>query len=360
LSANVKTVNFIDNLLIDLQALPNFKNREFELKLTGIAGRLKAHEVQLLREWFDEQIKKDNYNETLLFAVFILLTICYRRSKDRSRLQSVIEQVGLIFSENPFYWHVLSMLKKELDKFEESLLLAKKAMEELPKHAGVIHNYVESIVIAKEHGYSLSDVELLEAYEKLVQLISYSDYPKYFCTQGRFLAVMGKYAEAKVSISIAVDKEDSTREDYAIRINEYQSHLMRIQTMEFKSIIEQELSKTKEDIREKKQELDSSLRIQREELDKQVQGIKSENLQTLGFFVAIISFTIGSINLLKERTFLESSFLILILTSSLTLAYVGFSLVFQFNMKKGKQTAIISVLAVLIIIGSILGNHYLK
>lgn len=372
----------IQHLLQKLELLPSHRTREFETILTEMAKESRTEEVQQLREWLHRYIENEGFNRDQLFAGFVLLNIYYRRRKDRSKLKELVDIAGPQFQHYPLYSHLLSLLYKELEDHEKSIYLSREAMEKLSDHPGVVHNYAESIIKAKEENYPITDQELNEAYEALKPLLIYSNYPKFYCTQGRFLAALGKFSEAKAAIMEAIDKEDSESSDYAIRINDYQSILIRVQTLEFNSMVHEKLSISEQNTlqlkgqietsfqeqkraiddsqRDHREDIDRSIIIHKQEMDKSLQEMKSENLQMLGFFVAIISFTIGSINLLKEKSFLESALLILILAGSLMLVYVGFGVLFNLNQQKFKRVIYFSLISIILIASSFIGYFYLK
>lgn len=54
-------------------------------------------------------------------------------------------------------------------------------------------------------------------------------YAKYYCTRARIQALQKNYREAERDINLAIDKEDSQRKDYVIRLLGYQYHKTMIQ-----------------------------------------------------------------------------------------------------------------------------------
>ncbi|WP_258756453.1 hypothetical protein [Cytobacillus firmus] len=222
--------------------------------------------------------------------------------------------------------------------------------QKLPNQVGVLHNYAEAIIQAKENGLMISQEELQEANHIINRVIHLSPrYAKFYCTRGRILAAFGKFHEAKTAIRRAIDMEESTKKDYAIRINDYLYHLSRIQTNEFSQVFSEKIALTEKSFDEAKAEIDDS-----------ISKLKTENLQMLGFFTAIISFTIGSLNILGNKNFLESALLILILSGSLVLAFVGFGLLFQSKIQHPWRTVAISLLSLFTIAGSLAAYYFVS
>lgn len=62
-----------------------------------------------------------------------------------------------------------------------------------------------------------------------------------------------------------------------------------------------------------------------------IEEMKRQNLQMLGFFTAIISFTVGSIQIVKSQPFISAVLLLLVLAGILLVIYAGFSYVMFSN-----------------------------
>ncbi|SFB19930.1 MULTISPECIES: hypothetical protein [unclassified Bacillus (in: firmicutes)] len=341
----------IDGFLQKLDHLPDYKEREYEVRLTNLSLELSVLDFKDLREWLNNKYLQIDNEDEKLFAVFNVLCSYSRRKKDTSVFKQVVEESGSRFVGYPLYPHILSLLYKEMGELERSIQSAKEATIELNNQVGVLHNYAEAIVHARENNLAISDEQIKEAFEIINRVTGRLDpfYAKFHCTRGRILAQLGQYTEAKKAILKAIDEEESSKSDYSIRINDYQYHLIRIQTSEFNKSFHGKLEST-----------EKSLENQKKDIEKSMQNLKTENLQMLGFFVAIISFTIGSLNILEGKKFLESGLLILILMGSTVLAYIGFGMLFSVQVRNKLTTIIVSSLAVLVIIGAFSGYYLLK
>jgi tetratricopeptide (TPR) repeat protein len=341
-------VEFVDSL-------PEVTTREYEIKVVEFGVHLTPSEcknlVLLLEHRYDEHETVRNID--IRFAAFFALCNYYRRMKHISQFKHLIDTYGNEFLDYALYPHLVSILYKQfetLSGLEQSIIYAEEAVTQLPNQVGVLHNYAETIICVKEQGGNVTEEKLTEAYQTINKVIYISnDYAKFYCTRGRILAALGKISEAKEAILQAIDKEDSTKPDYSIRISDYQYHLIRIQTIEFSKLLSNKVEVTETNLNKTKMEVEQSLN-----------KVKTENLQILGFFTAIISFTIGSINLLAKQSFIEAAFLILILTGALLLGYAGFSTLIQSKIANIRITLFISFIGLFLIVGSFLGYHYLK
>ncbi|MGD6942456.1 tetratricopeptide repeat protein [Cytobacillus gottheilii] len=340
-------------LLQEMEVLPDHKTRDFELKLTKMAEGLEDSEYHELHTFLSQNIYTTAESKDILFSIFVLLATYARRMKNISQFKDLVEVYGEHFVDYPLYPHILSLLYKEIgtnEAIEQEMAFAREATQKLPNQVGVLHHYAEAVVNSREQGLAVSTQDLEEAYQTINRVVHLSPrYAKFHSTKGRVLAALGKYAEAKDAIRKAIDMEESTKKDYAIRINDYLYHLNRIQTNEFTDMFSEKITVTEKSLEESKVEVEES-----------ISKLKSENLQMLGFFTAIISFTIGSMNLLENRTFLESAFLILILSSSLVLAFVGFGFLFPVKKTNRRSTIWVSLAAVVTIIGSFLAYYFIK
>ncbi|XXM71454.1 tetratricopeptide repeat protein [Lysinibacillus sphaericus] len=340
-----------------VSTLPNRKLRKYETGLAQYASnKLTKHECAILTDWLkqstDRNEEANDPENPILFSIFFVLCIYARRMKNHSTYKNLIQDYGEFFEGELLYPHIVSLFHKQYDTPEDMELAihyGRMAVENLPHQVGVLHSYVESVVAAEERGLDIDQAIVGDAREKMDQIIRMDNqYPKFYCTKGRLLAVLKQYREAKTAIHKAIDKEDSSSTDYAIRLNEYQSHLSRIEAAESSSLILDELEKTRSELEESKLELEISM-------DK----MQKDNLQSIAFFVAIISLTIGSFNLIGNKPFLDSAFLIMILTGCILIGYLSLGMLLQQKKSPWKHQVFILLIGLLLIAGP-LYSHYLS
>jgi uncharacterized membrane protein YphA (DoxX/SURF4 family) len=335
--------------------LPDMNKIYYELDLTNYAAKnMRASDYDEILAYLNSCIANRKQNQPLgniLFSSFFLLCIYSRRMKNYSVYSTLLKDYGKYFDEHPLFPHIQSQYHKNFhspDHMKWTIEYARESVENTPLHIGVLHNYVEAIVTAKENHLEISDSLWQDAQLKMNQVAKHNLYAKFHCTRGRLLALLGKYAEAKLAIHEAIDQEVSTSKDYAIRVNEFQAHLMRIQTMETATSILTQLENTQKEFEASKNEMHTSM-------DK----LQKDNLQFLGFFVAIISLTIGSLNIIGDKTFIETALLILILTGSIILGYVTLGFLFNTSKSSKYPQMIALFIGILFIVGSILVHYFM-
>jgi len=149
----------------------------------------------------------------------------------------------------------------------------------------VLHNYAETIATAMEEEVIQDSAHIDDAIDHIKKSISLAPkYAKYYCTYGRLLALKSQIAKGLQLIRKAIDLEDSQKSDYAIRIGDYQAYHSKLIFMQH----------------------------------------TTRNLEFLGFFAALVSFIIASIQILGKQPFEEATQLIIVLNGCLLCAFAGF------------------------------------
>ncbi|MBM4761350.1 hypothetical protein [Bacillus sp. B15-48] len=300
-------------------SLPEDTARKFETAIADWSLEHAKTQSELLYNLLEGKMIVYHENPTSIrFTAFASLCVYLRRLKDGSKHQALFEKYGHEFVSFKLYPHLCSMMYRELrtmDSFSLAVEYAEEAVRRLPEQEGVLHNYAEAVIVAAEEGLELEPAYLSRAEKDLRKAMFISPkYPKFHCTKGRLLVLKKKYKEASESILKAIDLEDSDKPDYILRINDYQNYLANIRN-------EQLNAKMEESIHE--------LTVSKETLEKSLESTKTENLQMLGFFIAIITFTIGSFNLVKLDKVLDTVFLLFVLTGCLIISYVAFTILFS-------------------------------
>lgn len=261
----------------------------------------------------------NNNDDHISFSAFYGLVVYFRRYKIFSELEKIVGTYGNHFDSKPLFNVAMCTIYRnkgsELD-LQLALEYATRALERCNNHQGILQTYADTVAYILEQGYNISS-EILEKAIHCVNkaIIIDANYPKYYCTIGRLLIYKNEYIQAKHYILKAIDLEDSTQTDYAIRIADYQNYLQRCYTNE--SIYKINISV--ENALNKITETKSSV-------EEQIEKEKITYLQFLGFFTAIISFILTTIQLSINFEVIEASALIIMLLGVLIIAMTMFSI----------------------------------
>ncbi|MDJ0900246.1 MAG: hypothetical protein QNJ55_15690 [Xenococcus sp. MO_188.B8] len=309
------------NDFIDLfKNSPNEDTREFEMLLTLLAIE-NTNVFPLCQEILDDR----NQDQKIRYAAFFTLCNYHRRYKNPSKYNDLLESHRNEFQSHSTYNHLYSMFLQQRNKNQDlikAIYFAEESISKAPKHPGFLHNFSHAVVTAVEEGVipseqSKDQLALAKKYLKSAIQIE-PDYAKFYCTKGRLLAIQGFFVKAKGDIRIAIDKEDSLREDYALRITDYQSYLMRIQLQEVSKELGRKLKDTSN-------ELLSELQSERRSLNKRVDQERVRSVEFLGFFTAVISLIIGGIQISQRQDIVESAQLMIVFTGTLLIAFSSLS-----------------------------------
>lgn len=356
----------IEELKIFFKNLPDEMEREYEIKLTRLVT---SNQKQQFEEWLKQLIESEE--DSIAYASFVCLNIKFRRSHDYSKLDLLINGERSRFNHHVSFSHMelLSLIdnSKRIPTLDE-LQQGKEDISKMPRNAGVLHLFADLVATYFEnrdtHSEGENDVEphygvidrvewLDKAMSSVERAIQHQNYAKFYCTRGRILALRGYYQEAMRSIKDAIDLEDSSVSDYAIRVGNYQYHklsiLARMQNKELRSSLEQ-YKKGMDDANEKIQK-------NLEETTKKLESSTIKNLEFLGLFAGIISFTVGGISIassMADRSFTGAAALILILMGALLCVFASFGVVLH-GIEKGKiaRNAIVFVGGGIIVFGGL-------
>jgi tetratricopeptide (TPR) repeat protein len=167
---------------------------------------------------------------------------------------------------------------------------------------------------------SSEDLKVLdEAIAMILRAIAIrKNYAKYYFTLAKLYRLTGQFALAKENIRRAIEKEDSTQTDYALRINEFEILNSRIDLerdirdeVDALTEMQAEFAEMKADIEKSKSEIEKS---------------KFDILSFLGFFTGIISFILGSFQLGGGLEFSQRVQLMAVLLCCLMIAFSVFRL----------------------------------
>ncbi|CBH20519.1 membrane protein of unknown function [Acetoanaerobium sticklandii] len=303
------------------------KEREFEIQIGNL---IKLEIDKYLENVFDRILLDSNFSYKVKYASFYSLCTLYRRNKEYSKYHKLIDSYTKDFQTQYTFPHLKSMCLREIISLrkigynldlKDSINLAKEAKNNLPNNIGVLHSYAVVVAMAfEEELYDINNEEnkkeLYDAIEIAQRIINKEDFAKFYSTYGRLLCIDGKYDEAKKNIRNAIDKEDKDKLGYALSIGDYQTQLLNVEFKKSKN----EFSDIKKLLENKVEGVKTDIIEAREKLENE----KTNNLEFLGFFTAIISFTIGSIQIANGQDVRDAARLIVVLAGSLLIVLGGF------------------------------------
>lgn len=341
-----------------LDALPSEIEREWELRLTRLIENASNRTDDLERIFRMESITAEHEPEFVRFAAFFAYCTYHRRQGNISELGLLLRKYDE-FEPHPMFPHLQALHAKRIDTQKSYQMAVDYARETINRvgsdHPGATHSLATAIVDVLEEEKSnvlARDREnLLEEAEKHAELaIDQSEYPKFMTTYGRILALQGEYDEGVKQIHRALDMEDASKDDYAIRVNTYRSHEFKM----FLNKYTEKISKDQQEIREKQETLNEEIDTAIEELDTirsksetRLQEIQTQTLQFLGFFATLLAVIVSSINITTSFPLPEAASLILVLTGGLLAAFGGFTIVLPIDDVERKSIALFAMGTVL-------------
>lgn len=335
--------------------LPREESRAFEEAITHrvTAGGQKFSAEACRNILEDRQDSHDESDRHVAYCAFFALATHLRRVKSYTKLEELVDHHGHQFEDRGLYPHVLSLLHKGKSQLEQALQYGKEAVLRMPDHQGVLHSFAETVVLCEEAGFELDEDDRDKARRAAERVIARSpQYAKYHSTLGRLQAMDGRHAEAKESIRRAIDLEEPDQRDYAIRLTDYQALLSNVQVKQFGCVLDEFRERVSEIDRTLQQRVDQAteeLSETRSEMASALEELKKENLMILGFFTAIISVTIGSIQLLERQPFMEAAMLIIVLAGALLSVFAGFTGLFSEGRRDWLRTAAFFISGVVLI-----------
>lgn len=313
-----------------LDAIPEETTREFELILTALAS---GHERTRLIEDLRHALT-DSDKPVVRYAAFYGLNISLRRSKDYSLLDDLINQYQQEFEHHLTFRHlvVLFNIERGLGKQKNEIVaMAFDDSEQFANNAGFVHLFADTVASLCEE--SDDDVAANLSAEWLQRARAAADraisldrrYAKYYCTKGRLLAIAGEHDEALALVKTAIDMEDSSKSDYAIRIGNYQYYRLSIQARRNEEVFGARMKESATVLLAKQGAVEEGLASAVRHMDEST----LKNLEFLGFFAGLISFTIGSIQIAAHQDVNAAGHLIVVLMGALLVAFAGFSFILE-------------------------------
>lgn len=358
-----------EQMRAELLALPPQTERQFERDIVKYALKWddrvilnKDGQTALLYEFIDliKQEAPSEEDRRLAFAAFCIAENYARRNENLTSLTALEKNYGHYFKDEPFLLHleVCTLIKKlEAYKKEEwentdfSIVLQKALtnMQNLTGNIGGAHAYAELVLLAFENAPELLNYLNDKKKEKLLQsaldtMVVVHDrdaYAKFYCTHGRLFAVAGKYDEALEYLNMAIDKEDSSKSDYPIRVGRYLTFIQQVRSQQ-----QAELDKLA---------ADEQLKHVVKTMEDQTKDSTTKSMEFLGLFSGIVSFTIGSLTIggaIAEQSIRHAAGLIIVLMGALMGVFSAFGMILHgFASKKTLRNLVVLLMGLGIIAG---------
>ncbi len=350
-SGTADLVEFFDTL-------PEETDRNWELQLTELVQSA-PDRIEDVQSIIDAEITgTERAAEDIRFAALFAYFTYHRRHENYDVLNDLLRKYDS-FASHPMFPHLQALYHKRKntpDSHQKAIEYAREAVQRVgTNHQGVTNSLATSILypLEEDKGELLDDPRpaLLDEAERNIQrAIEHSDYPKFKATYGRILAMRGEHDEGIKKIREAINDEDVSQDNYALRIGEYRKHEFRVFLEKYAT----ELRGEQEEIRDTQAKLDNELdeaieklESVREDSESRLRDLQAQTLQFLGFFATLLAVIISSIQIATNFAVTEAAGLILVLTGGLLIAFGGFSVILPVDDDNADSKTIVSIGAVL-------------
>lgn len=345
---NTHSLNWIDDLLL---SVPNEDADDYTVILRNLVldNNLKDRENELIGYVNDS-------NTLHKFSAFYLLLIICREYNNYSKYNMYVDRYGNFFNQYKLYKIVLSTYYRnkailgEKECYRNCIRFAEEACSVLPTNLAVKHHYAAMIVLAVEDGFEISPDKIENAINGLDSVIAtYSNHAVYYSTQGRLLALIGKYEQGEEKLKKALDLEEVNDKDSMIRIGEYNFYLLQIKVMMESQQVKHRINDFNSVFEGIKNDLDS---------------VKTQYLEYLAFFSSVLAYILISIDIaIKTDDFNKCAGIILLFAGSLVIAFSLFRMLLYYSSKVKHQTIktiFCFVCGIILMIGGLLlGNNFM-
>ncbi len=390
-----KKVLSLEQIKQEFLKLPGEECRAYENAVTGFA-----------RNWADFIIKKEKEEdaeppvrqllpkpgqqlcygtdeEKIAFAAFAVAINYERLQKNPREEGELLETYREIFGkklrintpaekyEHVYFFHLDVLYRMDMavgsnDAFLMKLLEdAKTNSINLSKNHGGHHAFAETTALVFENASAQLREQLEAAPEHWLEeaktsaikaIAQEENYAKFYCTCGRIQALRGEIEEAIKNVNLAIVLENNTRTDYSIRIGQYSSYYQQFRAQQKLRIQEEAMA--------------SQMHEMRLTMEAQEKETMAKNMEFLGLFSGIVSFTIGSLTItgaIAEQSIKHAAGLIVVLLGALMCVFAAFGMILHgfHAVKRDKNTQklknsfmcrhlVVFVLGLLIVAGGIL------
>lgn len=192
-------------------------------------------------------------------------------------------------SEDLFEYYLNDYRLERTDTRVETALTAALRIFEKGKNPAFGNAYCKLVVEVLSRNMPVYEIEshTKRARSVINDIIALQkNYADFFYTKGSLLAALGEMAQAKQAVQIAIDKEDSDKSDYPIRLQRYSSKILEIDGLIATKSLEI-----------KQENYFSRMEEKVQSVEKIAKDNVVRNIEILGFFIAAISFFAASVKI---------------------------------------------------------------
>ncbi len=360
-------LNSLNNAWLDKNNEQNEDtDRDYEKQITTlISHNFGTNEEGYLRVLLDDYVKDPNFNNSeysdffydkeeeyckkIAYTAFFSLITYYRHQFDNEKLNNLWSAYNNKFTDFDSYEHlkILYILFnvqniETIKQINYYLKIAEKNMEKYLSKTGKENpgfNHALGDLYACICEQFENDPRKIKKIRKLWEdvalkaidnAIKIEDSAVFYCTYGRILSISGKYEKAEEQFNIAISKENSSRQDYSLRLGKYNYYKNYNQT----------------------RILAKRIQDQFDTIDSMKNSIIT-NIEVVGIFSGIVSLIIGSLQIANNHSPVESGLLILTLMGVLVAALSTFSLLLHIGRIKFSHLITTTVIILLSVVFSI-------
>ena len=346
-----------DDILEALKKMPDVNDNNFTICLLDYVAN------KDLVDFSDNLylIVKSGEKIEVRFSAFYALLIIYRESQSLSKLIELVDEYGEEFVTFKLYNIVQSIYYRNkvilgnVEAGKQAIYYAEKACKEYRNNPAVIHHYCETVAFLCEFGMNVSDKMLDAAIRRVNSAIQlYPNRALFYCTKGRLFALQGRFLDAETNILKAIDFERVNNSDGIMNVGKYNYHLSSVQLRHSKAELQRQTAEITEQINSERNRIDK--------LISKLDDSQTRYLEYLGFFAAVISYIMISIDVVvKVDDFSKAASLILLLGGSLSMVFSGFrSILSAENGDKKTGSKYGLIIGIILIVIGLLVVKYLK
>lgn len=298
----------------------NDGERDFELKITHLVrGEASVPKIEkdALENWSRNILQDDaKYKKNIRYAAFYVLAILYRDGKKFKEAERLIYDHESEFAEKITYPHLrlLHSISLRQPISYDDVLGTYERRESQKGNAGLVNMYAATVAyyyeqncVEKRKKKREEDIgKALIAVDDAIRLDP--TYIRYHYNKSRLLFLAGNFDEALEEVDTAILKQ-LPNNSYTRIISDYQSHKMKILVELGKREIAQEQANIEKEV-------------------EKVKGSLVKNIEIVGFFAAVVAFSIGSIQIVAVQENLTYAMqLIVVLFASLLSVFSAFGII---------------------------------